>query len=122
MTSAVRSRMTHRTTIERSAHDDTDRYAVPAFEEIDSGGEPVLYPCFLWTKSGREAVDPERTAVVESVRVLMPTGTDVKPTDRLGDITNRLGAVILAGVFDVESVLPHHDHIELDVRRVTGGT
>lgn len=111
----VRSRMRHRTTIERDSSSG-GQYDVPTMSAVASD-----QPCFLWTRSGREAVGPDRIAVVESMRVLLPLGTDVKPTDRLGDIEDRLGDTILSGPLNILSVLPHHDHVELELSRASGG-
>lgn len=117
----VRSRMTHRTTIEFSSHDDTDRYAIPDVVPVEQDGEPVQYPCWLYTsKDGREPVRPEGTVVVDTLKMLMPLTTDVRSIYRLGTVTDRRGTPIMTGPFDIESVTPHHTHFELSLRRVTG--
>lgn len=113
---AVRSRMTQRALVERDQNLGDGRYAVPDFQT-----HIASQPCFLWTKSGVESVSPERTAVVEQVKVLMPLGTDVKSTDRINGISDRQGSPVLAGFLNVMSVLPHHSHLELEVMRVKGG-
>jgi len=111
--------MTHRCTVERDSADDTDRYDVPAFATHLSD-----QPCFLYTTNvvfGGEAVRPEGTVVADELKMLMPLGTDVQPADRVVDVLDKAGGGILAGTFDIASVLPHHSHIELVLRRVTGG-
>jgi hypothetical protein len=76
-------------------------------------------PCWLYSSIGREAVDPERTTVVEDIRLLVPTGTDITERDRVNGIVNRLGESVLEDVMNIRSVLLKRDHLEVLLTRVT---
>jgi len=111
--------MTHRCTVERDANLGDGRYAVPDFQELTAD-----QPCFLYSRDiigGREPVRTEGTVVVDPLKMLVPLDADVKPTDHINGVTDRQSTVILAGVFNITSVLPHHSHKELTLERVTGG-
>lgn len=116
----ARSRMTQRATVER---DQTD----PLVDTTDSGNpEPPDWqthiealPCWLYSSAGREAVEPQRVAVVEDIRLLVPLGSDVTERDRVNGIVDRLGSSILADLMNIRTVLRKRDHLELMLTRVT---
>ena len=106
----------HSTTIIRDVATSTDPY----------GGRTVTadaptttaVACFLVTKSGREAVAADRVVVVDQVELLVPLGTDIKATDRIGDVLNKAGVTLMAGPMNVLSILSHHDHLAVQLGRV----
>lgn len=117
--SLVSSRLslTHRCTVERDAN----------LGQVDADGYPLTpdwqtsltdQPCRLWATSGRETVTDKTTlVVVEDLRLLLPLGTVVLVTDRLGDVTYR-GDTILAGPTSIRGVLHHQDHTEIVLTRI----
>lgn len=108
--------MTHRTTIQRLAAGPVDDWGNPGpgvWNDLAAG-----VPCRWWTQAEREVVGPDKTAVVEDAKVIMPKGTDVREADRLNGVTNKAGAVVRAGVLVIESVVSHRDHLELGVRGI----
>jgi len=112
---AVRSRMTHRCTIERdgAGSDAEGNPATPAWATHLSA-----QPCFYWSASEVEAVDVTRTAVVEDGRLLLPKGTDVTERDRVNGITDRLGNAVRSGVLNIRAVVSYGTHLELVVQGV----
>lgn len=108
--------MTHRAVIERNSADVADRYAVPGWATFIAA-----QPCFLYVSGGREVVAPDRTADVDVSKMIVPLGADIENTDRINGVADRLGNPVFAGLLNITDVLPHHDHIELTLERVTGG-
>lgn len=68
-------------------------------------------PCRVWYENGSEYVDGVKTAVVDELRMIVPLGTDVKASDRVGDVTDRRGRVQFAGPIRISSVQHRADHI-----------
>lgn len=69
-------------------------------------------PCRVFAKDGRERTDAETNVVVEDMRLLVPLGTDVTASDRVGLVTRR-GATVVAGPVGIRAVLPRATHLEL---------
>lgn len=112
--------LTHRLTILRDANlGDTDEWGTAAAADF----EPHLVdvPCRTWVTaghaSGDTAVDATNIIVVAGRHAIIPLGTDVTETDRVGDITYR-GDTILEGPMGIQSILQYPDHLELTLRRV----
>lgn len=114
--SLVSSRLSlvHRCTIERGSGGDDDwgNPDVPTWAAHLSD-----VPCVVNMAAGRERADDGETVVIEDLRLILPLGTDVTETDRIGDITFR-GDTIVAGPTGIRSVLRHRDHLELLLVRV----
>lgn len=114
--------MTHRTTIEQLVAP-----APPG--DVDDWGNPTPAPsawavkaanvaCWYWAEAERETVGPQATAVVEDARAIVPKATNVRERDRLNGITTKAGAVVRAGILEIESVISHRDHLELMLRGI----
>lgn len=114
MMTAVRQRMTHRALIERRTDSD-GRYDVPTW-----GTHIEDQPCWLWTKADTEMVAPERTAVVSTIKLLVPLDADINVNDRINGVTNRAGVSLLLGKLNITGRTDNHDHAELFVERVRG--
>jgi hypothetical protein len=100
--------------LERDANADTD----------DGSGNPLppdwqphlTQVCRFWANAAREAVDDSSTVVVvEDVRVIVPTGTDVTEDDRIAQIANR-GGTVLDGPLGIRGILQRRDFLELRPR------
>lgn len=115
MPQAAVSQMRHRAVIERDAGGaDTDWNTAPA----PSWATLATVKCFVWSKTRRERVDDEKTAVIEDLRCIVPLSTDVTERDRLASVTDRQGVTILSGPLRIEGVQRVHTHLELTLERV----
>ena len=76
-------------------------------------------PCYAWVSTGREQMDSSTAAVVETLQMIVPLGTDVTEEDRVGDITYR-GDTIIPGPTGIRSVIHRKDHIVLVLVRISG--
>ena len=75
--------------------------------------------CFVWSKASREAVDKDKTAMIEDMRGLFALGADIHSGDRISAITDVNGNVMIAGPFDVDGpVQRKHTHQEAALKRV----
>jgi hypothetical protein len=108
--------MTHRATIERNVVTDTNPYGHKGPPEWAPLADALV--CFFYTRRGRESAQVERTAVVEELALLAPLGSDITERDRINGVTDRAGAVLLAGVQNVRTILPHHSHLEITLEQV----
>lgn len=111
----VRSRMIHRTTIERNTGSIDDDLGA---EEIPDWDTPHLedQPCFFYAIAGQEILE-DRAVQLAKLRMLLPLDTDVHEGDRINGVVDRLGNDIFTGIMMIRSVLPHHSHLELDLER-----
>ena len=101
--------LTHRTSIQRdrAADDSWGHQGDPDWQDLETD-----VPCRAWANVGREQVSADRTVVVKDMRCLLPLGTDVTESDRLGDVLER-GDVIFPGPIGIETILRQRDHLEL---------
>lgn len=121
MKNAVRTRMTHRATVERNTQADPnpDGHLGPAeWEALDDA-----LACFLHYRPAslarRESAQVARTAVVEEAVLLAPIGADVTEADRINGVEDRAGNVLLAGIANIRSVLPiRRSHVEITLEVV----
>lgn len=111
----TRLSLTHRCTIERN-ESVGDAYGNPGSPSW--ADHLVDMPCRAWDRAARGAVDATTVAVVEDRRMIVPLGTDVLETDRVGDITYR-GAVILKGPMLINALLTYPDRLELVLTRIS---
>lgn len=100
----MRSIFRHRCLIERDAAV-KDEFGA----EVAADWQPHVedQPCRYWQRDARgdpEATNAGRTVVVEDIKLFVPLSTDVTAADRIGAVTNRLGAVIAEGPLRIDSV------------------
>ena len=109
---SVRRIMRMRVTVQRRAAG-TDAYGHPNGAWVD---QPVL-PCYAYTDapSRKANVDDGVTAQL-SVRVWVPSGSDVLGTDRILKIEDRLESERY-GRLDIDGVNPRVGYVELVCRR-----
>lgn len=112
---SARQAMRQRADIERDASgsDDWGGQGSPDWQPHLAG-----VPCHFWTAQGRAVVNGQETAVIEDLRLLLPLGTDIASTDRIGRITDRLGVPIVDGPLLVEAVVQRADHLVALVKEV----
>lgn len=92
----------------------------------DWGGSPepdwkphlVDLPCRVWFQSGREVTSPDKTAVIEDRKAILPVDADVTEGDRLRSVTDRRGREIQPGPMRIESVGRKDDHLLLALEAV----
>lgn len=108
----------HTCTIQRDANAGTpDAWGTPStpnWQDHITG-----QACRFWTQAGREQTDSSTWIVDESMRLVLPLGTDVTERDRIGDVTYR-GTVIAAGPTSIRAVVTREDHLELFLVRISG--
>lgn len=113
----IAGRLTMRAQVERNSATGTDSWnnsVAPVFAPV---GNPL--PCFIWSRSSREVVDGDKTAMIEDVRGLFALGADLAEDDELTSITDRAGNVLIAGRLKVEGPVQHkHNHLEAALRRI----
>lgn len=75
--------------------------------------------CFVWSNASREAVDGDKTAMIEDMRGLFALGSDIDEGDRVSAVTDKAGTVLIAGPMEVEGpVQRKHTHLEAALKRV----
>lgn len=114
----VNARLTMRATVERNTASGTDPHGnpvTPVFSEI--AASPLS--CFVWSKTSRELVGDDRTAMIEDMRAMFALGADIAEDDEIASVTDRKGATIVAGRLRVEGpVQRKHTHLEAALKRV----
>lgn len=105
-----------RADVERNTASGTDAWNNPVAPSFTALG---TYPCWVWSKSGREIVDGEKTAAVEDLRIMLPLGTDVREDDEIARITDRKGTELIPGRLKIDAPPQRkHRHIEAPLQRV----
>lgn len=111
----TRARMTYRAKIER------DNGALPRTAWNQKAGPSwgthlASLPCYVWVENRAqgEVIGPGAGVVaMQEVRMVVPRGTDVTERDRVVNVLDRRGQTYLAGTFNIRSVAPRADHLEL---------
>ena len=112
----ARGRMVHRATIQRNTTTNTDAHGQP---ELPSWSAGTSTACYAWQDKMTEVIDVNKTAIVDRLRAMLPKGTDVTRTDRIGDILDRAGATLFDGPFVIDGDPEYRTtHIELSLRQV----
>lgn len=113
---SIRLALIHRCTIQRNTN------STPG----DWGGDgPATFEdnltdlrCRLGTTGGRERVEDATFVAVEDMRLIVEVGTDVTTEDIISEVTFR-GETIMEGPVSIRAVLPHQDHLELLLEKVS---
>lgn len=112
----IRSCMRHRATVERDtnvANDYGDEGAPDWQMHLES------QPCFAWNRNTSSAGDERygEEAVTSDYYPVMvvPLRTDIKETDRVSVIKDRLGNELF-GTMDIKAVLRRADHLEVRMK------
>ncbi len=111
----ARLRMTMRAIVERDTSAGTDDFGQPVKPVFTAHG---TFPCWVWSRADREIVDGNKSALIEDFRAMFPKGTDVVAGDEITNITDRLGTVLYAGRFQIETMQFAHDHLEAGLEAV----
>lgn len=106
-----------RAVIERNTAAGTDPHGLPVPPFFAPAGEPV--PCFVWSRSSRQALDAGKSALVEDLRMMFPLGADVRPNDEIVRVTDRAGATLIDGRLRIDGDPQRkHRHMEAALERV----
>ena len=116
MNGAARSMMKMRCTIERNLETERDGFGQKDADwRMIAGG----VPCHCW--AGRNPSVPQseaRTVTRDAPGMILPMGTDVKATDRIGMVTDRKGKQLFPAM-GIDAVLPRVTHLELRLREIS---
>lgn len=112
----IAARLTMRAQLERSAATGIDAWNNPVAEVFAPLAE---LPCFVWSNTAREIKDGGKLARVEDLRAMFALDADVRAEDEISAITDRQGAVIIAGRLRIEGPAQRkHTHLEAALKRI----
>jgi hypothetical protein len=108
--------MTMRTSILR------DQGTVDEFgAEAASNFQPVAtgVVCCCYYESGRLQINATESNPIGQLMLLIPLGTDLQADDQIGDVTDRLGAVLFTGPLKLVGPVGHRkDHLAVLLREL----
>lgn len=112
----IGQRLTMRAAIERSTAAGTDAWNNPVAELF---APLATLPCFVWSNTAREIKDGDKLARVEDLRAMFALGADLRAEDEISAVTDRRGAVIIAGRLRIEGPPQRkHTHLEAALKRI----
>lgn len=112
----ARSAMTMRALIEEDTAGGPDPYGHPLASSWSTKLTDVA--CRVYSKTRREVIDGDKTALVEDIRAIFPLTTNVIELNRLLNVKDRLGATLFAGPLSIDTLTRRRDHLEAALRRV----
>ena len=113
--SRARTMMRMRADIERDTATGTDDWGhdvAPTWSSHITG-----LACWVHSRQRREAVDTEKIALVEDLRMMFDKDADVTAEDRIAQITDRRGTVLYSGKIRIKAIQYKHDHAEAMLER-----
>jgi hypothetical protein len=120
---STRNVMTHRCDIQRnSSHGGTpDGWGN---EQPEVWSDSIIdQPCYFWFGSNEGAavtvMDGQKAVLVQSIKMVVPLGTNVTEDDRVENVRHRHGAEIMQGPLRIDSVMQRADHVQLALTRVS---
>ena len=114
----ARSRMTQRALVQRSTSPGEDDFGNPLPGVWAT--HIAAMPCWWYGSTEREAVTEETTAVVTDIKLMVSLTADVTEQDRINQIKDRLGTVVLDGILGIETVLRLRSQKQLTLSQVQG--
>ncbi|PYE86909.1 hypothetical protein [Phyllobacterium leguminum] len=112
----VNRRLTHRALVERNVAVTDDPWGNPVPPDFQPLG---TFKCFFWSKQSREAVDGDKTAMIEDLRALFALDADLREDDEISAITDARGNALVAGRVRVDGPVQYkHTHMEAALKRV----
>lgn len=113
----IHGRLTMRAEVERNTASGTDAWGSPVAPSFTA--LHAALPCFVWSRSSRELVDGQKTAMIEDLRAMFAKGADIAEGDEIVSVTERDGTVIIAGRLKVEGPVQFkHSHLECALQRI----
>jgi hypothetical protein len=115
-----RQRMTQRALIERNVQPSEE--VSPSGNDYGEGADDwttlhAALPCWLYTRTEVGTLGSEKTVLVEEVRMLVPSGTDVTELDRVNGVTDRLGRDVRPGIYRIATVVNRRAFLELGLEQ-----
>ncbi|MBN9333864.1 hypothetical protein [Devosia sp.] len=75
--------------------------------------------CFVWSNASREAVDGDKTAMIEDMRAMFALKADINENDEIAAVTDKAGNAIIDGRLKIDGpVQRKHNHLEAALVRV----
>ena len=114
---SARTAMRHRCTTQRNQAP-ADEWGAPGPPDW----QPNLsdQPCHAWLDAARRVIGPDQDVMVVDIRLLMPLGSDVKESDRVAQVTDRLGTTtVVAGPLLIDTIGQRKDHLVLLLKEVS---
>lgn len=93
--------MVHRAVIERQVNVGVDSFGQPLLSDFQVNG---TFPVLAVPKTITQVVDGDKLAVIPVLELLAAAADDVLESDRVQNITDRLGVEVFAGPFKILSV------------------
>jgi hypothetical protein len=77
-------------------------------------------PCYAFYRTGMLQQAAAQVEAIETITLLLPVGTNVLDSDRIGDVTDKAGTVLFAGPMVIQGpVARRANHLELTLRQVS---
>lgn len=113
----IGGRLTMRAAVERDVAVGQDSWGQPNAPDY----QPLaIIRCFVWSQQSREAVDGDKTAMIEDMRAMFALGADVREGDEISAVSDATGSVLISGRLRIEGPVQHkHTHQEAALRRVS---
>ena len=70
-------------------------------------------PCWIWTDSSRRVSGDDTVSVLVDLKMAVPIGSDVRASDTILNVRDRLGTVIYPGPIRVDHSQRLLSHVEL---------
>ena len=104
-----------RADLERNTEQDTDDYGHPATPDFSVIGRIATW---VYSKARREITDGDKSTVVEDVRAFFAVGADVQQGDEISNIRDRLGQIVMAGRYRIETIQRKRRHQQAELLKV----
>lgn len=118
----ARPLMTLRAEVQRQAPGGMDLYGHALAAEAWVTVAPAL-PCRVWAPRakpiGAPPGDADKRAHVVDMLCAVPLANDVRVSDRIAHVRDRLGRTRVAGPLLIIAIVPREQHTELHLRRVS---
>ncbi|MEL6485643.1 MAG: hypothetical protein AAFQ13_00670 [Pseudomonadota bacterium] len=113
----IARRLTMRAAVERDTATGTDAWGGPVAPSFTALHDAL--PCFVWSRSSREMIDGQKTAMIEDLRIMVALGTDLAEGDEITAVSDATGTVIIPGRLKVEGAVQFkHNHLEAALQRI----
>lgn len=119
--SGARSKMTMRAVVQQNTTTTRDAMNQPAAPTWTT--YIASLPCYVWSPSGARTGkvlvhDSDKQALIEGPRMIVPVTTSITESHRVANVADRLGNVLFAGPFIIDTVQRKPSHLELQLRQV----
>jgi|GEM_PF-2851680 len=113
---SARSVMTMRATVQRNQASGEDEYHQPV--QPDWQDYLTDLPCYFWTETKTVRTSQGDLVTVAESKMIVPKTTDITEEDRVTQVTDRQGNILLNQTVGIDSVIPRRDHLALTLQGV----